>query len=81
VDLHRLLHPRSIAVVGATDREESYGGQTLINLEALGYPGEVWGVNPKRDQVHGFSCFPSLAELPGVPDAIVVSVPGGYPAH
>jgi len=75
VDLHRLLHPHSVAVVGATDREESYGGQTLINLGELGYPGEVWGVNPKREQVHEYACFPSLAELPAVPDAVVISVP------
>ncbi len=62
-------------MVGATEREESYGGQTLINLDALGYEGEVWGVNPKRDRVHGRPCFPSLSELPGVPDAVVVAVP------
>ena len=75
MDLRRLFDPRSVAVVGASDREGSYGGQTLVNLRTLGYQGEVWPVNPRRDRVHGFDCFPSLADLPGVPDAVVVAVP------
>ncbi|HSJ17805.1 MAG TPA: acetate--CoA ligase family protein [Solirubrobacterales bacterium] len=75
MDLSRLFDPRSVAVVGASDREGSYGGQTLVNLRTLGYEGEVWGVNPRRDRVHGFDCFPSLGELPETPDAVVVAVP------
>jgi acyl-CoA synthetase (NDP forming) len=75
VDLGRLFHPRSIAVVGASDREGSYGGQTLVNLHTLGYTGDVWGVNPRRERAHGVTCFPSLRELPQVPDAVVVAVP------
>ena len=75
MDLRRLLDPRSVAVVGASDREGSYGGQTLVNLRTLGYEGDVWPVNPRRDRVYGLDCFPSLGELPGVLDAVVVAVP------
>ena len=52
----RLLHPRSIAVVGATERAGSYGGEALLNLRRLEFPGNVYGVNPGREQVHGFPC-------------------------
>ena len=75
MDLRRLFHPRSVAVVGASESEGSYGGQTLVNLETLSYGGRVWAVNPKRSSVHGFECYPSLGDLPEVPDAVVVSVP------
>jgi acetate---CoA ligase (ADP-forming) len=75
VDLKRLFDPRSVAVVGASDREGSYGGQSLVNLETIGYQGDVWGVNPRRERVYGFECFPSLRELPAAPDAVVVAVP------
>ena len=51
--LARLLAPASIAVVGATDRPGSYGAETLLNLERIGFPGTVWGVNPRRDEVLG----------------------------
>ena len=62
-------------MVGASDRPGSYAGQTLLNLRSLGYEGEVWGVNPGRDEAHGFPCFPSLTECPSPPDAVVVAIP------
>ena len=73
--LERLLRPRSVAVVGATDRDGSYGAQALISLQAIGYPGEVWGVNPGRSEVLGRPCVPSLADLPEAVDAVVVAIP------
>jgi acetyl-CoA synthetase len=81
VDLSRLLHPRTIAVVGATDREGSYAGETLLNLRRLGYAGTVWGVNPGRTEAHGVPCFPTIGELPEPADAVVVAIPAaGVPA-
>ena len=81
MDLSRLLRPRSIAVVGATDRPASYGAQALLNLDAVGYPGTVWGVNPRRSDVLGRPCFPTLADLPEAVDAVVVAIPAaGVPA-
>lgn len=75
MDLGRLFHPRSVAVVGATERAGTYGSETLLNLAAMGYPGEVWGVNPGRETVHGVPCFPSLADLPSAADAVVIAIP------
>jgi acetate---CoA ligase (ADP-forming) len=74
-DLGRLLAPASVAVVGANDRPGSYSSQTLLNLEAVGYPGEVWGVNPKRREVLGRPCVPTIADLPTAVDAVVVAIP------
>ncbi|MSX01573.1 MAG: hypothetical protein F2813_00255 [Actinobacteria bacterium] len=75
MDLGRLLNPKSIAVVGASERAASYGGEALLNLKRLGYAGDVWAVNPSREQVHGFKCFGSLSDLPAPPDAVVVAIP------
>ncbi len=81
MDLSRLLRPRSVAVVGATDRTGSYGAQALLNLDAVGFPGPVWGVNPRRPSVLGRPCVPSLADLPVPADAVIVSIPAaGVPA-
>jgi acetate---CoA ligase (ADP-forming) len=81
VDLTRLLRPRSIAVVGATDRPASYGAQALINLDTIGFDGPVWGINPKRAEVLGRPCVPSLADLPTPVDAVVIAIPAaGVPA-
>ena len=78
MELDRLLEPRSIAVVGATDRPGAYGDIILRNLERLGFDGPVWGVNPKRDEIRGIPCFASLADLPEPADAVAVAVPAPY---
>ncbi|MDA0185420.1 acetate--CoA ligase family protein [Solirubrobacter phytolaccae] len=70
-----LFAPRSVAVVGASERAGSYGGEVLLNLERLGYGGRVFAVNPRRASVHGVAAVPSLDALPEVPDAVVVAVP------
>jgi acyl-CoA synthetase (NDP forming) len=75
LDLQRLMAPASIAVVGANDRPGSYAAQTLLNLEAIGFAGPVWGVNPRRTEVLGRPCVPSVAELPEPVDAVVVAIP------
>jgi acetate---CoA ligase (ADP-forming) len=81
MDLSRLLSPRSIAVLGATDRPASYGAQALLNLDAVGFTGPVWGVNPKRAEVLGRPCVPTLADLPEPVDAVAMAIPAaGVPA-
>ena len=75
MDLSRLFRPASIAVVGATDRPGSYGAQALLNLDAIGFAGPVWGVNLGRTEALGRPCVPSIADLPCAVDAVIVSVP------
>ncbi|WP_201861606.1 bifunctional acetate--CoA ligase family protein/GNAT family N-acetyltransferase [Microvirga soli] len=73
--LDKLLAPRSIAVVGASPRPGSLGLTFLRNLIAGGFEGDIVSVNPHHVEIEGRPCFPSLAELPEVPDIIVVAVP------
>ncbi|HTE61234.1 MAG TPA: acetate--CoA ligase family protein, partial [Solirubrobacteraceae bacterium] len=75
LDLSPLLRPRSVAVVGASDRPGSYGDATLRNLAALGFAGPVWGVHPTRREVHGHPCVPTLEDLLEPVDAVVVAIP------
>ena len=75
MDLGRLLAPASVAVVGATDRPGSYACETLLNLEMIGFAGPVWGVNPRRTEVLGRACVPTVADLPEAADAVVVAIP------
>src|SRR4051812_34309992 len=75
MDLARLMRPRSIAVVGATPRAETYAHETLRNLATLGYDGDVWGVHPTHREVRGRPVFPSLSDLPKPADAVVVAIP------
>lgn len=75
-DLSRLINPRSIALVGASDREGSIGERTLTNLLThSAFGGEVYLVNPTRPEIRGRRCWPSVAALPDTPDVAVVAVP------
>jgi acetyl-CoA synthetase len=81
MDLARLFRPASVAVVGASDRPDTYSAQALLNLEAIGYPGTVWGVNPNRAEALGRPCVPTVADLPVAADAVIVAIPAaGVPA-
>jgi acetyl-CoA synthetase len=62
-------------VVGANERAGSYGDVIFRNLAAAGFEGAVYGVNPKRDEVHGRPCVPTVANLPEPVDAVVVAIP------
>jgi acetyl-CoA synthetase len=67
--LRRLLNPRSVAVIGGRPAEVA-----VEQCRAIGYAGELWPVNPSREQLGGIPCFADLSQLPGVPDAAFVAV-------
>jgi acetate---CoA ligase (ADP-forming) len=71
-DLHRLIEPKSIAVVGASPTEGSFGRRTLENL--ANFTGTVYGIHPKHSEILGRPTFAKLADLPEVPDCVVVGV-------
>ena len=67
--LTRLFQPKSIAVVGGGSAE------TVANhCDGLGFEGEIWPVHPKRAEMAGRKCFPSVADLPSAPDAAFLGV-------
>lgn len=73
--LEKLLDPRSVAVVGASDDIKAPGGRVLRYLLSYGYSGEIYPVNPKRDMVQGRRAYASVADLPGRVDLAVIVVP------
>ena len=74
-NLDHLFQPRSIAVIGASDRERSIGALVMRNLLAAGFTGPVWPVNPRRTEVAGLPAFADVASLPAVPDLAVLCTP------
>ena len=74
-DLGRLLDPKSVAIVGLSADPAKHGGRVLANLRKLGFPGQVWGVNPGLPSVEGVKVFSSLSDLPDAPDLVVCAVP------
>jgi acetate---CoA ligase (ADP-forming) len=71
--LDPLVKPRSVAIVGATDRGGP-GRAVMESLGAIGFTGPIYPVNPKYKTVRNVACYPSLAELPEAPDIVVFSI-------
>ena len=62
MDLRSLLAPKSISVVGASERPGP-GRQVLENLEQVEYEGDIYPVNPKYRKVASRVCYPSLHDV------------------
>jgi acetyltransferase len=74
-NLEYLLAPRSIAVVGASDRPRSVGATVIRNLLRGGFTGPVWAVNHKHERVARRRAFRSVDEMPDAPDLAVICTP------
>ena len=70
-----LLHPKSIAVIGASADFNKINGRTLKALVDKGYAGRIFPVNPKYQTLLDLPCYPDVASIPGTVDLAVVAVP------
>lgn len=73
-----LLHPNSVAVIGASDDPIRIGGRPIASMLAKGFAGRILPVNPNRATVQGLPAYPSVAALPEVPDVAIIAVPGEH---
>jgi acyl-CoA synthetase (NDP forming) len=71
--LEEILHPKSIAVVGASDTGR--GGGFLTPLQSSGYPGKIYPVNPKYTEIGGLPAYPRVSAIPGPVDYVISSIP------
>jgi len=71
-ELRRLFHPDSIAVVGASTRQGSFGLRTINNLSE--FDGAIYPVNPRYDEIAGLKCYPDIGSVPGAVDCAVIAV-------
>ena len=68
--LERLLRPKSIAVIGGGAFATNVVRQSL----KMGFPGDIWPVHPKKDEIDGVKAYRTVADLPGSPDAVFIGV-------
>jgi len=72
--LDALFHPKSVAVVGVP-RGMKTGKLFLISLLDLGFPGDIYPVNPQAQEIDGLKAYPSVSAIPGSVDLAIVLVP------
>ncbi len=73
--IERFFNPRSIAVIGASRRQDTIGRALVRNLITGDFTGRVYAVNPSADAVSGLPTYPTVSEIPGDVDVAIVAVP------
>ena len=73
--LDAIFKPRSVAVIGATDKPGSVGRTLLWNLIRSPFGGTIFPVNPKRENVLGIKAYPAIADVPDPVDLAVLVTP------
>ncbi|MCH8089316.1 MAG: CoA-binding protein [Chloroflexi bacterium] len=74
-DIEAILHPRSIAVVGASTNPKKQGYIFVQLLKEFGFKGGIYPVNPKASEIAGLKCYSSIKEVPRPLDYIISAVP------
>jgi len=74
-NLDALFKPKSIALIGASEKPGSIGAILAENLLTAGFRGEVLPVNPKHEEIRGLKTYPDVASLPHVVDLGVICTP------
>jgi len=75
--LQPLFAPRSVVMFGASDRSDSVGEIVFRNLLEGGFGGEIYAINPKRDEIQGHKAYDDLESIDRPIDLAVVATPAG----
>lgn len=78
MDLGKLLHPESIAIIGASTEVGAVGNDILKNIITHGFGGRVYPVNPKATTLYNLPCFSSIKDVPEKVDLAIVVIPAQY---
>src|SRR5215213_8607021 len=71
----RLLNPRSVAVIGASEDQGKFGGRALHLLVKHRFAGQVYPVNPNRAELLGLKAYPSVTAIAAPVDVALLAIP------
>nr|WP_027943182.1 acetate--CoA ligase family protein [Amycolatopsis taiwanensis] len=76
--MDRMMNPRAVAVIGASDQEGKIGNSVMKNLINGGYAGKIYPINPKADEILGRTAYPAIGDVPGDVDVAVFAIPAKF---
>jgi acyl-CoA synthetase (NDP forming) len=74
----RILNPKSVAVIGASDQADKIGGRPIELLLRAGFKGGIFPVNPNRPIIQGLKAYAAIGDVPGGADVAVLAVPAEF---
>jgi acetyltransferase len=75
MNFESLFNPKSVAMAGVSHHKGKVAYETLANMIAAGYEGEIFPVNPQADTIEGLKCYPDLLSVGQIPKLVVIVVP------
>jgi len=73
--MNRIMQPRSVAVIGASDEAGKIGNSVMKNLINGGYKGQIIPIHPKSTEIMGYKAYKSVKDVPGEIDTAVFAIP------
>jgi acyl-CoA synthetase (NDP forming) len=75
IGMEAIFHPRSVAVIGASDNPGKLGSHVMKSLSQGKYPGRIYPINPGKYEIFGFKAYPSLFQVPEEVDLSIIVLP------
>jgi acetyl-CoA synthetase (ADP-forming) len=75
LDIGGIVSSRSVAVFGASDNKDKFGGRVMHYLTRHGFSGRILPINPSRTDVFGHKAYPTIGAAPGPVDVAILAVP------
>lgn len=73
--LESMVSPKSIAVIGASQGVDKFGGRVVHYLKKHGFAGAIYPINLKSTEIQGLRAYPSVTDIDAIPDVAVIAVP------
>jgi acetyl coenzyme A synthetase (ADP forming)-like protein len=78
--MNRIMKPAAVAVIGASAEDGKIGNSVMKNLINGGYPGTIYPIHPKADEILGYRAYRSVKDVPGDIDTAVFAIPAKFVA-
>ncbi len=75
MSLEKFFSPKSVAIVGASQQKGKVGYEILTNLIKSGFPGDLYPVNKKADEIEGLKCYPDIPSIGKTPELVIIIIP------
>lgn len=74
-ELYSLFHPKTLAIIGASQNQNKVGGQVVRNILMGGYQGKIFPINPKSEEILKIQSYPSVKTVPDPIDLALITIP------
>ena len=78
--MNRIMRPKAVAVIGASAEDGKIGNSVMKNIINGGYPGKIYPIHPKAEEIMGHKAYKSVKDVPGEIDVAVFAIPAKFVA-